>query len=112
MYAWKDPNSGQSKFSNIAPPWYHRGEQVSGPRVIQTLGGKVVDDTALPYERRLLLSGKSQDYIDKLRLEKSQVHRPPGESVHESASSDAGSPGMHSANMMPTHGAALKRKKG
>lgn len=70
MYAWKDPASGQSRFSNIAPPWYNRGESVSGPRVVATLGDRVIDDTALAYEQRLLLLGKSKDYIDKLRLQK------------------------------------------
>jgi len=76
VYAWKDPNTGASKFSNIAPPWYSRGEQVSGPRVIVTVGGKVVDDTALPYEDRLLLSCKSKHYIETLRLQKHQDSRP------------------------------------
>lgn len=58
MYSWKDPATGQSRFSSIAPPWYKRSEGVSGPRVIATLGEKVIDDTALSYEDRLLLSGK------------------------------------------------------
>jgi len=72
VYAWKDPASGQSRFSNIAPPWYNRGESVSGPRVIATLGDRVIDDTALAYEQRLLLLGKSKDYVDKLRLRQQQ----------------------------------------
>ena len=72
VYSWKDPVSGQSRFSNIAPSWYSRGENVSGPRVIATLGDRVIDDTALAYEQRLLLLGKSKDYVDKLRLQKQQ----------------------------------------
>ena len=72
MYSWKDPASGQTRFSNIAPPWYSRGEIVSGPRVIATIGDRVIDDTALAYEQRLLLSGKSRDYVDKLRAQKQQ----------------------------------------
>jgi hypothetical protein len=72
VYSWKDPASGQSRISNIAPPWYHRGEIVSGPRVVATLGDRVIDDTALAYEQRLLLLGKSKDYVDKLRLQKQQ----------------------------------------
>jgi len=70
VYSWRDLASGQRRFSNIPPPWYSRGEQVRGPRVVATIGERVIDDTALPYEQRLRLSGKSQDYIDKLRLQK------------------------------------------
>ena len=70
VYSWKDPASGQSRFSTTAPPWYNRGETVSGPRVIATVGERVIDDTALSYEERLLLSGRSRDYVDKLRLQK------------------------------------------
>ena len=72
VYAWKDPASGQSRLSNIAPPWYNRGEFVGGPRVIATLGDRVIDDTALAYEQRLLLLGRSRDYVDKLRLQQQQ----------------------------------------
>jgi hypothetical protein len=70
VYSWKDPANGQSKFSNIAPPWYNRGESVSGPRVIATLGDRVIDDTALAYEQRLLLLGRSKEYADRLRPQK------------------------------------------
>jgi len=69
VYSWKDPASGQSRFSTIPPPWYDRGETVRGPRVTATAGERVIDDTALPYEDRLILSGKSRDYVDKLRLQ-------------------------------------------
>jgi hypothetical protein len=76
VYSWKDPTTGQSKFSNIPPPWYSRSNIVRGPRVVATIGDRVIDDTALRYEDRLLLSGKSREYIDQLRLQKSQ--QPPG----------------------------------
>lgn len=72
VYSWKDPATGQSKFSNIAPPWYSRGDTVSGPRVVATVGERVIDDTALPYEDRLRLSGKSREYVDNLRLPQQQ----------------------------------------
>ena len=71
VYSWKDPATGQSRFSNIAPPWYKRGENVSGPRVVATVGEKVIDDTALPYEDRLLLSGKSKQAVNQSRLQDS-----------------------------------------
>ena len=35
-----------------------------------TVGERVIDDTALSYEDRLLLSGRSREYVDKLRLQK------------------------------------------
>ena len=72
VYAWKDPASGQNRLSNIAPPWYSRGESVSGPRVVATRGDRLIDDTALAYEQRLRLLGKSKDYVDKLRLQQQQ----------------------------------------
>jgi hypothetical protein len=50
--------------------WYRRTEAVSGPRVIETFDGKVVDNIALPDEDRLLLSGKSKDYVEKLQAQK------------------------------------------
>jgi len=67
VYSWKDPATGQSRLSNIAPPWYSHGEMVGGPRVIATLGARVIDDTALAYEDRRLLFGKPKDRSDKLR---------------------------------------------
>jgi hypothetical protein len=60
VYTWKDANTGASKISSVPPPWYSRNEKASGPRVIVTLGGKVIDDTGLPVEDRLELSGKSR----------------------------------------------------
>lgn len=61
MYSWREPATGQSKLSNIPPAWYIRGEPARGPRVVATLGGRVIDDTALPYEERLRLAGKPQE---------------------------------------------------
>ena len=93
VYSWKDPATGQSRLSNIAPPWYSRGENVSGPRVIATLGARVVDDTALAYERRLLLLGKSKDYVDRLRLQRQPGAdaRRPADQTASRGLSDAGS---------------------
>ena len=69
VYSWKDPATGGNKISNLAPPWYSRGGVVNGPRVVATLGDKVIDDTALPYEERQLLFGKPKDQLDKPRPE-------------------------------------------
>ena len=98
VYSWKDPASGQSRFSNIAPPWYSHGEVVSGPRVIATVGEKVIDDTALPYERRLLISGKSKDTIDKLLAQK-QREPAPAQQPNQAAA-------RQPANGMATRGAS------
>ncbi len=89
VYTWKDPATGQSRFSNIAPPWYNRGEAVSGPRVVATVGERVIDDTALAYEDRLLLSGKSKDAVDKLRLPKIQTPAAAQPPNHEPAGTRA-----------------------
>ena len=59
VYAWRDPATGRSKLSNIAPPWYNRSDSVRGPRVVATAGAKLIDDTALAYEHRLILLGRS-----------------------------------------------------
>lgn len=61
VYSWRDPPTGQSRISNVPPRWYSRGEQVRGPRVVATIGDKVIDDTSLPYEQRLQLFGKPKD---------------------------------------------------
>ena len=111
MYAWKDPETGRSKLSNIAPPWYSRDERVSGPRVIKTLNGKVADDTALAYEDRLLLSGRSREDIENLRLRKDPASRAGQDPVRESARSNAESAARHSADMAQPRGEAVKRKK-
>ncbi len=89
VYSWRDPATGHGKISNIAPPWYSRGEAVSGPRVIATVGDRVIDDTALPYADRLLLSGKTKDQIDKLRPEQQHGSAAAAEPKREAAASRA-----------------------
>jgi hypothetical protein len=64
VYSWRDPTTGERRISNFPPPWYSRGEQARGPRVVATAGNKVVDDTSLPYEQRLQLFGKPKDKAD------------------------------------------------
>ncbi len=110
VYSWKDPDSGQSKLSNIAPPWYSRGEIVSGPRVIQTLDGRVVDDTALPYEDRLLLSGKSRDYVEKLRLQKYQEPRIRQDLIREPTKTVAEPANRNSADMTSARAETVRKK--
>ena len=61
VYAWTDPGTSAKKLSNLVPPWYSRREEVSGPRVVVTLGGAVIDDTALEYQQRLRLFGPPQN---------------------------------------------------
>ena len=57
VYAWREPHSGATRMSNIAPAWYRPYPDVAaGPRVIVTLGPKVLDDTALPLDKRLELA--------------------------------------------------------
>jgi len=102
VYSWKDPNTGQSHFSNIAPPWYRRTEAVSGPRVIETLDGKVVDDTALPDEDRLLLSGKSKDYVEKLQAQKDHESAARHDLIRESTKTDTRVANRPSADTTPT----------
>jgi len=84
VYSWKDAASGASRFSNVPPPWYRATEAVDGPRVLVTIGIRVIDDTALSYEDRLLLSGKSREQIEKLRQQRRQTSRTPENSVRES----------------------------
>ena len=110
MYSWKDPNTGQSKFSNIPPPWYSRGESVSGPRVTMTLGGKVVDDTALPYQDRLLLSGKSRDQIESSRLQKTPETGPRQHRIAQSAKPDSQFAGRPPADTTPPGMGAVGKK--
>ena len=74
VYSWRDPVTNQSKFSNLPPPWYNRGETVRGPRVVATVGDRVIDDTSLPYAQRLLLSGRSKPAADNSGL---QAPQPP-----------------------------------
>ena len=111
VYSWKDANTGESKLSNIAPPWYSRGDLVSGPRVVETFGGKVVDDTALSYEDRLLLSGKSKDYIEKLHLQKYREPRTRQDPIRESRTkTDAEAANRHSADTTPNSSETVGKK--
>jgi hypothetical protein len=41
MYRWRDPQTGTTKYSNVPPPWYRRGE--GGPSVQVIVDGKPVD---------------------------------------------------------------------
>ena len=84
VYSWKDAATGASRFSNVPPPWYRAMEAVDGPRVLVTIGIRVIDDTAQSYEDRLLLSGKSREQIEKLRQQRRQTSPTPGDSVRES----------------------------
>lgn len=33
LYRWRDPETGSTRFSNVAPPWHGDGARVSGPAV-------------------------------------------------------------------------------
>ena len=46
------------RFSNEPPAWYRTYEPVRGPRVLVTLNNRVVDDTALPMNKREALRPK------------------------------------------------------
>jgi len=111
LYSWKDPNTGETKLSNIAPRWYNREERISGPRVVKTLNGKVVDDTALSYEDRLMLSGKSKDEVEKLRLQKNLGSQARQDAIRESAKTDAQAADKHSTETARS-GAETAGKKG
>jgi hypothetical protein len=57
VYTWRDPQSGATRISNVAPAWYrHYAEVAPGPRVVVTLGRTVIDDTGLPLEKRIELA--------------------------------------------------------
>ena len=60
VYSWKDPETGTTKISNLAPPWYTVRAEVSGPRTVAIVGGKLIDDTALPYDKRIELLQSAQ----------------------------------------------------
>jgi hypothetical protein len=81
VYAWKDAATGRTKISNLAPPWYKRGEEVAGPDVVVNRGPNVIDDTRLPLARRRELLGMP----DARRSEKANAPdgngRPPVEAV-------------------------------
>ena len=84
VYSWKDAATGASRFSNVPPPWYRATEEVDGPRVLVTIGIRLIDDTALSFEDRLMLSGKTRDQIEKLRQQRRQTSRTPENSVRVS----------------------------
>lgn len=110
MYSWKDPDSGRSKLSNIPPPWYNRGASASGPRVITTRGGKVIDDTALPYRDRLALAGNSRDQIESSPLQKTPQTGPPQDRGAPSARPDAQVAGRPPADTAPTRNGVAAKK--
>lgn len=51
LYSWKDAQ-GNVTIRNTPPPWYRESERSNGPRVQVLRGGKIIDDTAWPLERR------------------------------------------------------------
>ena len=62
VYSWKE--AGVTRVSNEAPAWYTDYAPVKGPRVVVTVGSRVVDDTGLPMEKRLAMR-KPQKPISK-----------------------------------------------
>jgi len=80
VYSWKDPESGATKISNLAPPWYTVRAEVRGPRTLATLGGKLIDDTALPYEKRVeLLQSAAKGQKDKAGVQVAGAKSPDSE---------------------------------
>ncbi len=51
LYSWKDAE-GNVTIKNAPPSWYKEAERSRGPRVQVMRGGKIIDDTAWPLERR------------------------------------------------------------
>lgn len=49
MYTWKDPETGQTEMSNVAPPWYQANQPAvrGAPRTQVLLNGSVIDDTGV-----------------------------------------------------------------
>jgi len=49
MYTWKDPETGQTQMSNVAPPWYRANQPAvrGAPRTQVLLNGNVIDDTGV-----------------------------------------------------------------
>ena len=49
VYVWKDPETGQTKMSNVAPPWYRVNQPAvrGAPRTQVLLNGSVIDDTGV-----------------------------------------------------------------
>jgi hypothetical protein len=56
VYSWQE--AGATRISNEPPAWYKSYEPVRGPRTLVTTGPRVIDDTALPMEKRLALRPK------------------------------------------------------
>ncbi len=51
-YRWKDPQTGTLMMSGTPPGWYSARHPVAGPRVVVSILGRDVDDTALSIEER------------------------------------------------------------
>lgn len=46
IYVWKEPETGQTKMSNLRPTWFRSSDPtVRGPRTQLIINGRVVDDT-------------------------------------------------------------------
>jgi hypothetical protein len=56
VYSWKE--AGATRISNVAPAWYRADAPANGPRIVVVAGTRVVDDTALPMERRMAMRPK------------------------------------------------------
>jgi len=63
VYSWKE--GGATRVSNEPPAWYTSYAPVRGPRVLVTIGSRVVDDTALPMEKRLAMRPKPAKPVTK-----------------------------------------------
>ena len=50
VYAWRE--GGTIRITNQPPARYSVYEPVPGPRIVVTVGRRVIDDTALPMEER------------------------------------------------------------
>jgi hypothetical protein len=60
IYTWRDPHTGSYRVSSLAPDWYRPDADVSGPRVIVSHGGAVIDDTDWPLAERLEVARRRQ----------------------------------------------------
>lgn len=52
VYSWKDPQTGTLMMSSTPPVWYSARVPVPGPRVVVSIRGRDVDDTARSIEER------------------------------------------------------------
>ena len=50
VYSWKDPQTGTLMMSSTPPVWYSARIPVPGPRIVVSIRGRDVDDTARPLE--------------------------------------------------------------